>query len=139
MKILTVSFIGIVLALGLYVWLISPRAWMAVVSLGVIYFLIYLGVSGTMGLPKPYGIPNEIKIIAYSFDEGRGIYLWVQEFPPRAYGIPWDKETAKKLRQAGKDAEGQHTDLMMRTTGTPDGEIMFYPLPPQESPPKSPW
>lgn len=135
MNALTIAFVGVVLAIGIYSLLTAPKR-IAVPFVIVLYLGIYVGFADLLGQSKPILIPDdEMTVIGFYFDEGRAIHVWVLEEEPRAYRLPWDIEQAKKLRRAAQQAEGEAGNLVMRR-GVPEGEAMFYTLPPQEPPPK---
>lgn len=137
MNALTFWFAALVLLIGLFVFKVSPTRFIAVVVLCLIYATLYVGISMTMGLPRPMAVPDNAVVIAHHLEEGSAIYVWVLEEEPRGYRLPWDVGSAKSLRKADKDA-GEEGTIMMRWSGTPEGEWTFHPLPPAEYAPKTP-
>lgn len=134
MTILTITFIGVILAIGVYSLLVAPKR-IAVPFIIVLYIGIYIGFADLMGQSKPILVPNrELPLISFHFVEGESIHVWVLEEAPRSYRLPWNMDMAKKLREAQNGTEGGG-GLMMRL-GALEGEPMFYAPPPEPLPPK---
>ena len=132
---LTIIFILTVLGIGIYAWFTAPRS-LAVLFIALIYAGLWFGMAGLMGKARPVALPKEeVRVIAYYLDEPNWIYLWVFEGEPTALRMGWNRETAEQLYGSGQQAEGQGVELLMRL-GVPEGEMMFYPEPPLDNPPK---
>ena len=138
-------------ALGtIAVW--APRKLVAkLVALALFAALLPLGFAGWSDLlsrPKPvtlewlYGKQDEATVLAGSFEEGRGIFVWLQidgAEEPRAYSLPWSQEQAQQLQQAMRDAQSNGTGVRMRTPFEPTldpREPRFYATPQPALPPK---
>ena len=80
--------------------------------------LAYGSISELLSRPKPVSMEwarrakPEARLIGASLQEGEAIYIWLQtpESPePRAYRLPWSKETANQLQQAQRAAKKRKT------------------------------
>jgi len=116
-----------------------------------------------LGHPKPIAVEwrsGEATVIAYDFDEGRAIYVWLawpEEDVPRAYALPWDEHVAREIAEAqqGVDADGGEVVAALaggrsdepgerfenQSSGSTDGsledrDVMFYPVPHPKPPDK---
>jgi hypothetical protein len=130
----------------------SPRgAWLKISAIAVAALflpLTYGSISELLSRPKPVSLEwtrrtmPEAKLISASLQEGKAIYLWLQtpESPqPRAYELPWNKELAKQLQAAQRQARKTRSGVRVRRPfdavrdpRTP----MFYAPPRKALPPK---
>jgi hypothetical protein len=127
---------------------------LGVVALAALFLpLSHAALEGLLGRPRP-ATPEGLgslagpaaTVLASSLDEGRRIYLWLRpegDAEPRAYELPWDRELAEQLQEAGRDAAARGTALRARLAregdGPPDGEDepMFYAEPQPATPEKA--
>ncbi len=108
---LTLAFVIVVLAIGAFLIFTGPKRY-AVPFVVLMYLGLYAGIADIMGRSKPILIPDrEMAVIGFYFDEGVAIHVWTLEDEPRAYRLPWNMGTAKKLREAAREAEGQPGSL----------------------------
>ena len=114
---LTFGFAIFTVALGLFTWR-HAKATESVVFFAVLLAAAYLTGAAVLGRPKPISLEfmqaNEVAIISFVLDEPKAIYLWLMLEEPRAYVIPWSKDTAKNLREAQRGAAALGTQMMMR-------------------------
>jgi hypothetical protein len=108
----------------------------------------YLGFLHLLSMPKPVALEwwhataDEATVLGATIQEGEGIYLWLQLAAapePRAYVLPWSRETAEQLQAARREAEANETPLQMRLPFEPsldDRAPKFYALPQPALPPK---
>lgn len=83
----------------------------------------YASLSDLLSRPKPVSLEwmhrnaPEAAVLSAQIREKKGIYLWLQ-FPgapePRAYVLPYDLETAKRLYQAQAKAKQNGTRARMK-------------------------
>lgn len=123
----------------------SPRnGWMkisAIVITTLFLPLAYGSISELMSRPKPVSLEwarramPEAQLIGASLHEGKAIYIWLQtpESPePRAYELPWSKETAKQLQEAQRHAKNAKNGIKVRRpfeTERDPLQNMFYAAP----------
>ena len=117
--------------------------------------LAYGSLSELLSRPKPVSLEwaqrkvKEASVLAASVQEGAAIYLWIKMpeiAEPRAYQLPWNKETAKQLQKAQREAQKNKNGVRIRLPfdGTNDPrKRMFYappqrPLPPKPAPTDEP-
>jgi len=109
--------------------------------------------AGLLGKPKPTELAwwlehgSEATVLASRIEEDEAIYLWLQlpdVAEPRAFALPWNRETAEQLQAAQCEAEANGTRLRMRLPferSLEDRAPKFYALPqpalPQKQPPDS--
>lgn len=120
-----VSYLVGVVALGLYCLIVLPTTgWRKVAGpsvLAVMYAaMLYCGFQA-MGYPKPAWVElsgaDEARLIAYQFDEGRAIYLWLQVqgvSEPIAYSLPWKEGQAAAVYRASQEAKKAGTPVMVQ-------------------------
>lgn len=131
----------------------SPRnGWLKISAIAVTGFLLPLAfgsISELLSRPKPVSLEwarramPEARMIGASLQEGRAIYIWLQthESPePRAYVLPWSKQTAKQLQQAERSAKSSKSGVKIRNPFETDldrRKPVFYAEPRQPLPAKS--
>ncbi len=108
----------------------------------------YAGLAGLMSRPKPVSLEwvqreaSEATVLGADFREGEAIYVWLQVpgvSEPRAYVLPWNKNTAKQLMKATRQAEKRGQKVKM---GQPfersldEREGKFYTEPQRQLPAK---
>lgn len=98
--------------------------------------------------PKPVrfewlrDVAGEATVLGNSMVEDEAIYVWLQldgVDEPRAYRLPWDRDTAEQLQAAARSAAEQQTALRMRMPfeqSLDDRKPRFYALPQPVMPPK---
>jgi hypothetical protein len=83
----------------------------------------YATVSDLLSRPKPASIEwlhrnaTEATVLSARIVEGKSIYLWLQlpgETEPRAYVLPYDKQTARQLHEARNNAKRKGTKTRMK-------------------------
>lgn len=149
MNVLVPLYLGLLALVGLLVFALLPLGTGARRALAAGVFAvsaIALFIGGTELLSRPKPIRAELlRIKAESAEvlmaylvEGEAIYLWLLlpgETGPRAYALPWDKETARELHEALE----KHGRLMMRLPfqrSWEDRGTMFHPIPQPKYPDK---
>jgi hypothetical protein len=107
----------------------------------------YGSLISLLSRPKPVSLEwwlaeaGEATVLGSSLREDDGIYLWLQlpeGSEPRAYVLPWDRETAEQLQEAQREAAETQGGLKMRLPFEPsldDREPKFYAMP-QPAPPE---
>ncbi len=131
----------------------SPRrTWIriaAIAVVGIFLPLSYASVSELLSRPKPVSLEwmrramPEATLLGASMREGSAIYLWLRiagTDEPRAYRLPWNKELAKQLQSAQRQAKKSRSGVRVRNPfdGTIDPrKRMFYasPQPPMPGKP----
>lgn len=132
----------------------SPRAgWVkisAIVVTALFLPLSYGSISELLSRPKPVSMEwarramPEAQLIGASLQEGKAIYIWLQtpeSAEPRAYQLPWSKETAKQLQEAQRRARESKTGVKVRRPFDADRDPrkpMFYAEPRRPLPAKQP-
>jgi hypothetical protein len=108
----------------------------------------YLSFVDLLSKPKPVELEwwlaeaEVATVLGSTLREDEGIYLWLQlpdAAEPRAYRLPWSRETAEQLQGAQREAEAQQGQLQMRRPFEPSldsQEPMFYATPQPALPPK---
>jgi hypothetical protein len=139
------------LFLGLFVFVVLPRAYGWRRHLSVAIFLLLIGVvfGGTIELmsrPKPVELEwrdmARANVLGASLREGEAIYVWLEiegEDEPRAYAMPWDMQAAQELQGAVAEATASGTGVVMAQpfdAGLDEREPMFYALPQPAMPAK---
>ena len=75
--------------------------------------LAYASLVDLLSRPKPIDLEwwqrnaEEATVLGAKLEENRGIHLWLQlpdVAEPRAYVLPWDRETAERLQEAQREA-----------------------------------
>ncbi len=138
--ILAVALAAITLGSGHRIWVKIG----ALVTVALFLPTIYVSLAALLSRAKPVGIewaqrnaPSATVLGAY-LQEGKSIYVWLMlagEDEPRAYVLPWNKEQAKQLHEARREARKKGRKAMMRLpfkNKREDGPKMFY-APPQPS------
>jgi hypothetical protein len=135
------------LAVALAAWAYwhKPR-WSSVVLYGPLMALVIVSSVEMLGTIKPrfaeWRDMSDVEIVFYRLNEGVAIYVWVVlpgTTTPRAYSLPWDLQTAMKLRTAAQEAGQQGGRLMGRFNyeQSLDGrDAMFYAEPQSPGPQK---
>lgn len=142
------SYLIGVVALGVYCLIVLPtsgwRKWAGPSVLGVMYAaLLYCGFQA-LGHPKPAWVElsgsDEARLIAYQFDEGRAIYLWLQVqgvAEPVAYSLPWEEGKAAAVHRAAHQGTLAGTPVMVQgVMGSSRGDFKAYARPVQPLPAK---
>ncbi len=110
---------------------------------------VYMGYADLLSRPKPASIEwwhrdaSEATVVGSQLREGEAIFLWIELMEadePRAYRLPWEKELAKQLYGAQREAEANGTKVKMRSPfrkRTDTQEALFYAQPQPPLPPKN--
>ncbi|MFQ5973842.1 MAG: hypothetical protein ACE5Q3_16065 [Alphaproteobacteria bacterium] len=111
---------------------------------------VYASFVGLLGKPKPVtmewavrAVP-EATVLGASIRENEAIYLWLQVdeiLEPRAYVLPWNRETAQQLQQAMRQAEADGTGVRVRRPfdrAHDSSQPLFYAEPQPALPLKTP-
>jgi hypothetical protein len=108
----------------------------------------YAAFASLLSRPKPVDLEwglaaaEEATVLGSRAEEDQGIYLWLQlpeSEEPRAYVIPWDRDTAEQLQEAQREAEQNQSGVKMRMPferSLDDREPKFYAMPQPALPPK---
>jgi hypothetical protein len=119
----------------------------ALVTTTLLLPLAYTSMVDLLSRPKPVDLEwwlhaEEATVLGSQIQENQGIHLWLQ-LPdlaePRAYVLPWNRDTAERLQQARRAAEQQGGDVRMRLpfeASQDDREPQFYAAPQPALPPK---
>jgi len=127
------------------------RVWVKLGALGVTLVFLpagYFGLSEMLSRPKPVDLElarkdlKEATVLGSLMLEDEAIYLWlgmpgVEE--PRAYALPWDKQLARQLQGAKREAEDTGAPVKMRKpfeNSLDQLERVFYTAPPPPPPEK---
>ena len=145
---ITVALAGLLAAISLW----APRrlAIKGTAQATTVVFLplAYASMLDLLSRPKPIDLEwwlshaEEATVLGSQVQEDQSIHLWLQlpeVAEPRAYVLPWNRETAERLQQAQREAEQQGGDVRMRLPFEPsldDREPQFYALPQPALPPK---
>jgi hypothetical protein len=146
--VLTAALAGLLAAISLW----TPRRLAlkgaALMTTALFLPLAYASMVDLLSRPKPVDLEwwqtsaEEATVLGSQLQESRAIHLWLQ-LPgvpePRAYVLPWSRETAERLQQAQREAEQQGGDVRMRLPFEPsldDLEPRFYAEPQPALPPK---
>jgi hypothetical protein len=145
---LTIALAGLLAAISLW----TPRRVAlkasALVTASLFLPLAYASLVDLLSRPKPVGLEwwqsgaAEATVLGSLMQENQSIHLWLQ-LPglaePRAYVLPWNRETAEHLQEAQREAQQQGGDVRMRMPFEPsldNLEPRFYALPQPALPPK---
>jgi hypothetical protein len=145
---LTIALAGLLAAISLW----TPRRVAlkasALVTASLFLPLAYASLVDLLSRPKPVGLEwwqsgaAEATVLGSLLQENQSIHLWLQ-LPglaePRAYVLPWNRETAERLQEARREAEQQGGDVRMRMPFEPsldNLEPRFYAQPQPALPPK---
>ncbi len=122
----------------------------AVLSLTAVWLVVaYVSLSELLSRPKPVDLEfvrasvAEAEVLAGRIVEDEAIYLWLdldELREPRAYRLPFDRDTAEELRKALEAGARDGVGVRMRLPFEPsldDGEPRFY-APPQPKLPMKP-
>ena len=141
----TLGLLAVILA-HIAIW--SPRnLWVKVGALvTTVAFLpvAYASLSTMLSRPKPIELEwsrdqlAEAAVLGARMEEGKAIYVWLEMDgidEPRAYVLPWDKELAKQLHGAQRQAKQTGTQVRMRKpfeNSLDDRNQVFFaaPVPP---------
>ena len=122
--------------------------WGAVVAMAMFMPAAYASLSDLLSRPKPIWLewserdPAEAEVLGSDIREGEAIYVWLLvpgRGSPRAYALPWSREMAQQLQDAGEKVEETGTGLMMRKPferNRDDQERVFYVAPQEQLPVK---
>ena len=121
----------------------------ALAAAAMIMPLTYGSVSELMSRPKPASLEwarrhvKETNLLAASLQEGAAIYLWLRvpdSDEPRAYRLPWNKNLAKQLQKAQRQASKTKQGVRVRRPfdGTNDPRKRMFYAAPQRSLPQKP-
>jgi hypothetical protein len=119
----------------------------ALVTTTLLLPLAYTSMVDLLSRPKPVDLEwwlhaEEATVLGSQIQENQGIHLWLQlpdVAEPRAYVLPWNRDTAERLQQARRAAEKQGGDVRMRLpfeASQDDREPQFYAAPQPALPPK---
>jgi hypothetical protein len=119
----------------------------ALVTTTLLLPLAYTSMVDLLSRPKPVDLEwwlhaEEATVLGSQIQENQGIHLWLQlpdVAEPRAYVLPWNRDTAERLQQARRAAEQQGGDVRMRLpfeASQDEREPQFYALPQPALPPK---
>lgn len=136
---------------GLALWARVRRSLKVVVLTLTAAWLVvaYGALAELLSRPKPVDLEfarttvPEADVLAGRIVEGEAIYLWlgfVDLEEPRAYRLPFDRQTAEELRKALEEGEANGSGVRMRLPFEPsfdDAEPRFY-APPQPRLPSKP-
>ena len=119
----------------------------ALVTTTLLLPLAYTSMVDLLSRPKPVDLEwwqnaEEATVLGSQIRENEAIHLWLQ-LPdlaePRAYVLPWNRDTAERLQEAQRAAEQQGGDVRMRLpfeASQDEREPQFYALPQPALPPK---
>ena len=133
---------------GLALWARVRRPVKALVLTLTAAWLVvaYGALAELLSRPKPVDLEfaraaiPEAEVLAGRVVEGEAIYLWLAfraDGEPRAYRLPFDRETAEELRKAMEEGDSSGGGVRMRLPFEPsldDGEPRFYAPPPPRLP-----
>ena len=121
-----------------------------VLALTAVWLVVAYGaLAELLSRPKPVDLEfartatAEAQVLASRVVEDEAIYLWLDFLPdgePRAYRLPFDRETAEELRRAMEKGRENGGGVRMRLPfedSLDDGEPRFY-APPQPRLPAKP-
>ena len=119
----------------------------ALVTTTLLLPLAYTSMVDLLSRPKPVDLEwwlhaEEATVLGSQIQENEAIHLWLQlpdVAEPRAYVLPWNRDTAERLQQARRAAEQQGGDVRMRLpfeASQDDREPQFYAAPQPALPPK---
>lgn len=144
----TVAVAGLLAAISLW----TPRRLAlkgtALATAALFMPLAYASMVDLLSRPKPVDLEwwlseaEEATVLGSQLQENQGIHLWLQlpdVAEPRAYVLPWNRDTAEQLQQAQREAEQQGGEVRMRLPFEPsleDREPKFYAPPQPALPPK---
>ena len=135
---------------GVSVWS-HRKLWIKVAAVATTALFLpaaYLSYADLLSRPKPASLEwwhrdaSQATVIGSQLREGENIYLWLQmegTREPRAYELPWQEELARQLHGAQREAEGNGTEVRMRSPFNQqpgDQEPLFYAEPQPTLPPK---
>lgn len=103
-----VALAVLLLSLHLYSnWKWWIKAGATVILMGF-YYVTYTSMPTLLGWPTPYDIPAKFRLIAFSVDEEKGIYIWANDLrngvkltTPRSYLLPYSKTLHTNVEIAG--------------------------------------
>jgi hypothetical protein len=144
----TIALAGLLAAISLW----APRRLAikvtALVTMMLFLPLAYASLLDLLSRPKPIDLEwwqsnaAEATVLGSQLQEERSIHLWLQlpnVVEPRAYVLPWNRDTAERLQQAQREAQQQGGGVRMRLPFEPsldDREPQFYAPPQPALPPK---
>jgi len=119
----------------------------ALVTTTLLLPLAYTSMVDLLSRPKPVDLEwwlhaEEATVLGSQIQENEAIHLWLQlpdVAEPRAYVLPWNRDTAERLQEARRAAEQQGGDVRMRLpfeASQDDREPQFYAAPQPALPPK---
>ncbi len=132
----------------------TPRkVWLKCTALCTLAFFLpvaYFTMTDLLSRPKPADLEwlhrqaEQAQVLGTRMKEGEAIYVWLEMegvTEPRSYVLPWDKQLAKQMHGAKREAESKGQPLMMGKPFQPSleqREKKFYAAPQPKLPPKSP-
>lgn len=146
----TLSLVAVIFVLSMIVLRYVPSKIAAAIIIVTAYSavgLTILSFMSVLGQPLPKSMnfmhKDASRLLDVEFAEGRAIYLWLKgaDGVPISLELPWNVETAKKLRRAmqahpeGLMMSGTGVGLGILTPGAND-EIKLWPMPQLPGPPK---
>lgn len=120
----------------------------ALIAAALFLPLAYASMVDLMSRPKPIDLEwwrtaaKEATVLGSKIREKKAIDLWLQlpgDDEPRAYVLPWNRDTAEKLQKATQEAQQNGSSVRMRMPFEPsldDREPKFYAMPQPAMPPK---
>jgi len=109
----------------------------------------YASLTHLLGRPKPVALEwmnragQEVTVLSTQLIEDKAIYLWIRlpdSDVPFSYGLPWNEQMARQIRDAEKAAERDGTQVKSRIPFaklSDESERMFYSEPRLPPPPKA--
>ncbi len=146
------SIAGVLAAVLALISIWSPRQlWIKVTALATTALFLptaYISLVDMLSRPKPVGMEwlnanaTDAVVLGSHMVEDEAIYIWLGiegAAEPRAYVLPWDRETAKQLHDAQRAAEADGTGLRVQMpfeSSVDDRERKFYAEPQLPQPAK---
>ena len=149
MVLLTSLFAGFSVIVGAWFWWVvprSPRQTTGVALFVAILLITYATGAELLSRVKPMSLElisrtaQSAEVIAYSWQEGVAIYLWLRlpdSKEPRAYAIPWSIQTMQQLQKGTEESgtQGMMMDSPFQWSWE-NRESPFYPIPQPKLPDK---
>jgi hypothetical protein len=110
------------------------RKWLALCALALSVPVALVAVHELTGRPKPielewiHDLKQGARVVAYKLVEDEAIYLWLilpGETAPRAYSLPWNRDSARDIQDADALAQELHTEMEMTMEEDPDNDTEF--------------
>jgi hypothetical protein len=150
-----IAYVSLALLLGAFAYVALPmvsRRRRALVSgvFAAVLGIVFFGYSDMLGRPKSTqmellrGGTEEARVLGAYFQEGNGIFLWLQlpsAEEPRYYRLPWDGKTAEAIQDAIQQNTARHGAGVAMRLPFENGfgkkeEPKFYPMPQPKLPDK---